>query len=134
MSPKPDVASTQWAENYSEYAAWLQRGSACRANAFTVQAGTGVPEFAVQECREGLRRLCADEGAGADNPPLCLRLNMALPPEGYRLKSDTGRCVTLEGADANGLLYGIYAFLLRLAAGANLEQLDEASAPAARHR
>ncbi len=133
MSSKPEICGVCDAGAYSEHAAWLQRGRAGVKNSFAVQAGAGVSGFALQECRAGIDNLCTGAGDAPDTVTVSLKINSSLPAEGYRLTGAAGQLV-IEGADANGLLYGVYTFLLRLAAGDNPEQLNTQSAPAVPHR
>lgn len=116
--------------DYSEYNAWLQGGGGVPLNPLHLAPGSGVTETAVSECRDGFVRLYGEDiwQTGAEQT-LRLELNPSLPPEGYRLTGNANGLL-VEGADANGLLYGVYNLLARLKTGCNPETLNEQSAPA----
>ncbi len=63
-----------------------------------------------------------------ENPRVLLSRNAALGREGYRL-CGRGDGVTLEAADENGLLYGVFAMLRQLAAEQPLTETDLTEVP-----
>ena len=119
--------------HYREYDAWLQPGAAKAIKPLRL-LGPYNAAFALEECRIGLNRLFG-EGFVQDDAvhTLELVLDSAMEPEAYRLKgSADGLCI--KASDSAGLLYGVYALLMRLKAGEDLSAIDTTSAPAVRRR
>jgi alpha-glucuronidase len=112
---------------------WLQRGRRPDLPHFDVE-GPDTCYFALRECLEGLERLNGTcKPAGSANAGVKLNIDKTLPPEGYRIDGGT-QVVTINGADTNGLLYGVFAFLSELGRGGSYNQLSLSSAPAVSRR
>ena len=97
-------------------------------------AGECTCRFAAGECRLGAERLYG-AGIWRDDADFAVSLSLdaSLAPEGYRL-SGSGDGIAIAGADSNGLLYGVYAFLMRLQAGDDPSMVEEETAPALPNR
>ena len=117
---------------YREYDAWLQPGAA--AIPCVRLKGPEAASFALEECRVGLNRLfgesivCEDAGY-----PIDLLPDDTMAPESYRLDGSQNG-LTIRGAYGNGLLYGVYALLMRLRAGDAPASISCSSAPAVPRR
>ena len=77
---------------------------------------------AASEIMYGVKPACvcgtAGEGKGLDGKKggICLRYDSSLAKEGYRIDSAEG-IINISGADAGGILYGVFALLRELRAG-----------------
>lgn len=118
---------------YREYDAWLQPGADKAIPKLRLTGPQGAA-FAMEECRLGLQRLYGQDMVDAD---AAFGLDMAweesLGPEAYRL-SGSPEGIRLRASDEAGLLYGVYALLMRLQAGESPESLNVSSAPAVPRR
>jgi len=119
---------------YREYDAWLQPRAGFPMAKMRLRVEEGVSAFAAEECRAGARRLYGG-GIWADDADFTVSLapDASLPPEGYRLQGAKD-AVTVAGADASGVLYGVYAFLMHLQAGGDPAGIREQTAPAVPRR
>ncbi len=119
---------------YREYNAWLQPQSHRLGHTLRLIALPEITDTAKQECIAGMQRLFGDD-VWQENAPytVCLILNSELPDEGYRICTGTDR-VLIEGADENGILYGVFAFLRAMAQGKRIGQVSEQSSPAVSRR
>lgn len=129
MQATPHLGKVQSECTYNSYNTWLQQGGGVPIPPMRLQAEAGVPAIAVEECTAGITRLYGEEiwQTEAENC-VKLALNNTLPKEGYRIRYEAGFCV--EGADESGLLYGVFALLMRLAAGETPTEINLESAPA----
>ena len=120
------------AQIYREYNAWLQpgRAGAHPIGPYRLIADKNISDTAVCECREGLVRLFGS-GVWDDDAPNAIHLGLdeALSAEGYRLLTQPYG-INVTGADAGGLLYGVFALLARLRTGEAPEDIRAESAPA----
>ena len=104
------------------------------ASPMRLVASKDVGAAAVEECIAGMARLYGPDIWREDaQNSLSLSIDASLPAQGYRLTPD-GDDFKMEGADQNGILYGIFALLLRLGAGIPLMSLREQDAPAVARR
>jgi len=115
---------------FQEYNAWLQPGAAIHTDGMKLDIREGVSEFAARECRDGVNRLYQDDIWKDDASfTVTISVDPAMPPEGYRLTgSDTG--IEIAGADKNGVLYGVYAFIMHLRAGTEPACIRDETSPA----
>jgi alpha-glucuronidase len=112
----------------------MQAGGVLAPFGLALKAEAAVPEIAKDECRAGLERLYGPDIVQANaQKRILLRVDSAMPPEGYGLKADSDG-LTVTGADSSGVLYGVFALLLRLGQGEALEGIRGESAPAVGHR
>lgn len=118
---------------YCEYNAWLQPGAAAVIPPVKL-SGPEAASFAMEECRIGLIRLFG-EGICREDAAYVLDfvLDSAMKPESYRL-CGSAEGISIRAADASGLLYGVYALLMRLKEGADPESVAESSVPAVPRR
>lgn len=94
----------------------------------------GADSIVAEECRAGMTRLYGpDVWQDSSDLSLALGLDSGLPAEGYRIKGGP-KGIDVAGGSRSGLLYGVYALLLRLASGADPMALCEQSAPAVPRR
>ena len=115
---------------YSEHNAWLQPKTSLEPKALRISAALDL-DFIDQECRLGLTRLW---GEIQENNEYTLQLKVDdLEQEGYSL-TPLENGFEIAGGSKNGLLYGVYRFLNRLAAGESMEQIREYSAPKVDYR
>jgi len=115
---------------YSEYNAWLQPKSNLEPKALRISAGFDL-DFIHQECHLGLIRLW---GEIQDCAEYTLQLKVAdLEHEGFSL-TPLENGFEIAGGSKNGLLYGVYRFLNRLATGESMEEIHEHSAPKVDYR
>lgn len=134
MGAQPVLTASQTARVYTEYQAWLQTGGVGAAPVMRLVIGEGVPAIAAEECIAGMERLYGSQIWSRDaQNSVSLSINKSIPAEGYRLAADGDRFV-VEGADENGLLYGVFALLLKLGTGVKFESINEQSAPAVARR
>lgn len=119
--------------SFCEYDAWLQPGAA--KNILPVRLkGPEDAVFVMEECRLGLKRLFG-EGILSEDAAFLLELltDDTMKPEAYRLIGSKDG-LTIRAADQSGLLYGVYALLMRLRAGEEPAMISAQSAPAVRRR
>lgn len=115
---------------YSEYNAWLQPKSSLEPKALRISASIDL-EFIYQECQLGLIRLWGEIQESAE---YTLLLKIAdLEHEEFSL-TPLENGFEIAGGSKNGLLYGVYRFLNRLATGESMEQIREHSAPKVDYR
>ncbi|OAS18901.1 hypothetical protein [Paenibacillus oryzisoli] len=115
---------------YSEYNAWLQPKFYLASKALRIRADFDL-DFIHQECHLGLIRLW---GEIQDSAAYTLQLKMDdLEPEAFSL-TPLINGFEIAGGSKTGLLYGVYRFLNRLAAGENIEKIQERSAPQVDYR
>ena len=120
--------------SYREYDAWLQPKHTLRGGPVRLAAAPEVSAVALRECREGLCRLWGAQAVAEDaRVTLTLSLDGTLPAQGYHL-TGTADAYTIAGADAQGLLYGVFRFLQCVAAGQPPHALDVREAPRCLHR
>jgi alpha-glucuronidase len=119
---------------YREYDAWLQPGTGVPMTGMKLIVKKGVSKFAARECRSEVQRLYGrDIWSKKAAFTVTIGLDAGLAPEGYRLTgSDSG--IEVAGADQNGVLYGIYAFIMHLRAGNPPSSIQEETAPAVERR
>ncbi len=119
---------------YSEYNAWLQPQPSRLGHPLRLIAFPEVADTAKQECIAGMQRLFGED-VWQDNAAntVSLAINRELPSEGYRINSDLSQ-ILVEGADHNGVLYGVFALLRLIAQGRRLDQISEQSSPAVSRR
>lgn len=118
---------------FYEYDAWLQPGAAKNIPPVRLK-GPKDAASAMEECRIGLKRLFGD-GILSDDAAFILELLLddTMAPESYRL-GGTAAGLTIRASEKSGLLYGVYALLMRLRAGDDLSSIQSESAPAVRRR
>ncbi len=81
-----------------------------------------------------MQRLFGEDVWNDDAPnTISLTINRELPGEGFRIHGDLN-WVLVEGADQNGVLYGVFALLRLQAQGRRVDQISEQSAPAVSRR
>ncbi len=118
---------------YCEYNAWLQPGAAAAIPPMRLTA-PGDAAFAMEELRTGICRLFGDGKISEDAAyAVELLLDGAMIPEAYKLHGSKAG-LTIRAADRNGLLYGVYALLMRLKAGDDPAFISLESAPAVKRR
>ncbi|MCL2702500.1 MAG: alpha-glucuronidase [Defluviitaleaceae bacterium] len=134
-------------ENFKEYYAWLQPGPVgCSASCSPMRPGRGVSlrevcvhgseqaDFAARELRGGLNWLAGqnicDENSGYK---ITLGLDPGIQAQGYRINGD-GNGSFITGADREGLIYGVFAFLGKVGMGEDLPGISAESAPVVRKR
>jgi alpha-glucuronidase len=118
---------------YREYDAWLQPGAAKIIPPVRLK-GPEAAAFALEECRMGLKRLFGD-GILSENASFILELLLddTMAPESYRL-SGTADGLSVRASEKSGLLYGVYALMMRLRAGDDPASISIQSAPALKRR
>jgi alpha-glucuronidase len=118
---------------FYEYDAWFQPGAAKNIPPVRLK-GPKDADFAMEECRIGLKRLFGD-GILSDDAAFILELLLddTMTPESYRL-GGTAAGLTIRASDKSGLLYGVYALLMRLRSGDDPSSIQSESAPAVRRR
>ncbi len=90
----------------------------------------GVGKTAVDECTRGMERLFGPDIFQSDSDySIILKIDNNLPKESYRLTSEEKEFY-IEGGDQSGVLYGVFATMLRLGSGEVFENINENSAPA----
>jgi alpha-glucuronidase len=115
---------------YSEYNAWLQPKSSLKPKALRISADLEL-DFIHQECHLGLIRLW---GEIQENAAYTLQLKIDdLEQEEFSL-TPLENGFEIAGGSKNGLLFGVYRFLNRLAAGESIEKIYEHSAPKVDYR
>lgn len=121
-------------KHYREYNAWLQPYPYILGHPLRLEASKQVTETAKEECIDGMRRLFGSD-IWQDGAPFTIHLTTtpSLPSEGYRLSSTSDRLL-VEGADENGVLYGVFALLRAIGTGKHLYEINEQSAPAVSRR
>ena len=110
------------------------RGCHCDAISLHTELTGETIDRAKAELAEGFKGLYG--AALTEGDDITLALDMALDPEGYRLKAADGHC-TIEGGSEIGVLYGVFALLRNLqTAGKAWAQFtaDEEKAPSNRLR
>ena len=110
------------------------RGCHCDAISLHTELTGETIDRAKAELAEGFKGLYG--AALTEGDDITLALDMALDPEGYRLKAANGHC-TIEGGSEVGVLYGVFALLRNLqTAGKAWAQFtaDEEKAPSNRLR
>ena len=110
------------------------RGCHCDAISLHTELTGETIDRAKAELAEGFKGLYG--AALTEGDDITLALDMALDPEGYRLKAADGHC-TIEGGSEVGVLYGVFALLRNLqTAGKAWAQFtaDEEKAPSNRLR
>lgn len=110
------------------------RGCRCDAISLHTELTGETIDRAKAELAEGFKGLYG--AALTEGDDITLALDMALDPEGYRLKAADGHC-TIEGGSEVGVLYGVFALLRNLqTAGKAWAQFtaDEEKAPSNRLR
>ena len=110
------------------------RGCHCDAISLHTELMGETIDRAKAELAEGFKGLYG--AALTEGDDITLALDMALDPEGYRLKAADGHC-TIEGGSEVGVLYGVFALLRNLqTAGKAWAQFtaDEEKAPSNRLR
>lgn len=119
---------------YREYNAWLQSQPNRLGHTFRLIAFPEIADTAKQECIAGMQRLFGED-VWQDNAAntVSLTINPELPSEGYRINGDSAQ-ILVEGADYNGVLYGVFALLRLVAQGRCLDQISEQSSPAVSRR
>ena len=118
---------------YREYNAWLQPGAAATVSPVKL-SGPEAASFAMEECRAGLIRLYGEDICREDAAyVLELSFDGDMAPESYRL-CGSAEGMAIRAADQSGLLYGVYALLMRLKAGDNPAFISQSSAPAVQSR
>ncbi|NIK75065.1 alpha-glucuronidase [Paenibacillus castaneae] len=115
---------------YSEYNAWLQPKSSLEPKALRISAGFDL-DFIHQECHLGLIRLWGEIQECAEYT-LQLKVDDLEPEEFSLTPLENG--FEIAGGSKNGLLYGVYRFLNRLATGESMEKIRERSAPKVDYR
>jgi alpha-glucuronidase len=115
---------------YSEYNAWLQPKSSLEPKALRISADFDL-DFIHQECHQGLVRLWGEIQECADYT-LHLKVDDLEHEEFSLTPLDNG--FEIVGGSKNGLLYGVYRFLNRLATGESMEKIHERSAPKVDYR
>jgi len=116
---------------YSEYNAWLQPKTSLEPKALRINVGLDL-DFIHQECQLGLIRLW---GEIHESSEYTLQLKVEdLEDEAAFSLTPLENGFVIVGGSKNGLLYGVYRFLNRLAAGENMEQMHEYSAPKVDYR
>ncbi len=120
-------------QGYQEYDAWLQRGGAYRLQPVRL-SGPESAVFPMEELRTGLKRLFGGAVLGNDASfAFEFEQDGGMMPEAYALAGSKERLV-IRAADENGMLYGAYALLMRLAAGERPAEIHCESAPAVKRR
>ncbi len=118
---------------YSEYNAWLQPGAAVTIPPVRL-IGPCDAAFAMEELRTGISRLFGNGMISEDAAYLLeLLLDGAMMPESYRLHGSKAG-LSIKAADPKGLLYGVYALLMRMKAGDDPATISIESAPAVKRR
>lgn len=110
------------------------KGCHCDAISLHTELTGETIDRAKAELAEGFKGLYG--AALTEGDDITLALDMALDPEGYRLKAADGHC-TIEGGSEVGVLYGVFALLRNLqTAGKAWAQFtaDEEKAPSNRLR
>ncbi|MFX3636704.1 MAG: alpha-glucuronidase [Candidatus Pristimantibacillus sp.] len=115
---------------YSEYNAWLQPKSSLEPKALRISAGFDL-DFIHQECHLGLIRLWGEIHECAEYT-LELKVDDLEHEEFSLTPLENG--FEIAGGSKNGLLYGVYRFLNRLATGESMENIHEHSAPKVDYR
>lgn len=115
---------------YSEYNAWLQPKSSLEPKALRISAGFDL-DFIHQECHLGLIRLWG-EIQECTEYTLELKVDDLEHEEFSLTPLENG--FEIAGGSKNGLLYGVYRFLNRLATGESMENIHEHSAPKVDYR
>jgi len=120
-------------QGYREYNAWLQPGAAAAISPIRL-SGPETASFAMEECRTGLQRLFG-EGICREDAAYTIRLlfDCTMASESYRLEGYV-EGLNIKAADKSGLLYGVYAFLMRLKAGDHPVFISQSSTPAVKRR
>ncbi len=115
---------------YSQYHAWLQKGGTSPTKKMRLVAHEGVGKTAVDECTRGMKRLFGPDIFQSDSDySIILKIDNSLPKESYRLTTEENGFY-IEGGDQSGVLYGVFATMLRLGSGEVFENINENSAPA----
>ncbi|MCL2373397.1 MAG: alpha-glucuronidase [Defluviitaleaceae bacterium] len=83
--------------------------------------------FAAEECSRGLN----DVSISAD--VITLDIDASLPAEGYKIAANGGS-INITGSCANGILYGVYAFLAKIRMGEDASSINISDAPAVKMR
>ena len=117
-------------EQYSQYNAWLQFGQGIPYGNVNVTLHDGADQFAAKELESSIKRMYGKGAAsrGADFN-VHIKKDGSLPKEGYKLECTKNKAV-ISGADKNGMLYGVYSFLMGLYAGKDSSELSAESSPA----
>lgn len=140
MQKAPNITAEDGAcavtRQFSEYAAWFQRGGVSPVGTISLIADACVGETAQDEIREGLIRLYGKSaiatGSGFDRA-IELEVLPELGVDAYSIKA-ANRRLMISGGDGAGVLYGVFRALELLASGENFDVLDEKSAPAVMRR
>lgn len=121
-------------QGYREYNAWLQPCAKAADRSFRLSTSPEVPAVAIEECTDGMKRLFGGSVWQAEaETVVSLTLNRSLPGEGYRLTYHSGQ-IAVEGADENGVLYGVFALLREFGTHGFYEGASLESAPAVPRR
>jgi alpha-glucuronidase len=107
------------AQAESGYATWLRYPPSGSAPVITVAGTSALLESARQELARGFR---------TPGFEIVLSVSAQLPPEGYSLKTGSGK-ITVTGGSDRGVLYGAFALLRKAGLGEPLARLDEKSQP-----
>lgn len=97
-------------------------------------AAEGIGSAAKEECIKGMERLFGSDIWNDDSDyTITLEIDKSLPGEAYKLTPEEDG-FNIAGGDQNGVLYGVFALLLRLGAGETFKNINGQSAPAVPHR
>jgi alpha-glucuronidase len=119
--------------NFREYDAWLQPGALHTIPPVRMK-GTEAAAFAMEECGAGLKRLFGDGILNEDADFILeLLIDDTMAPDAYRLRGSKAG-LTICASDQSGLLYGVYALLMRLKAGDDPALISLESAPKVKRR
>lgn len=130
----PDTGKTVAKRQFSEYAAWLQKGGIAPIGAVRIVSRGDVGEVALSELREGLMRLYGESVLdGSPSRDIELEVLPELGGGAYRLSAMNGN-LSVAGGDGAGVLYGALRALLLLAAGEDFGSINEESKPAVARR
>lgn len=120
-------------QGYQEYDAWLQRGGAYSLQPVRL-SGPESAVFPMEELRTGLKRLFGGAVLSRDASFVFeFAQDGGMMPEAYALAGSKDRLV-IRATDGSGMLYGVYALLMRLAVGERPAQIHCESAPAVTRR
>ncbi|MFA9380596.1 MAG: hypothetical protein ACERKO_06000, partial [Acetanaerobacterium sp.] len=121
-------------QEYGEYNAWLQPWRHTAGHSFRLDASAGVSAVVKEECIAGMERLFGSDIWQADaQAVVSLAINKSLPNEGYRL-THRKNVLLVEGADVNGILYGVFGLLREFGIGKRPQEIATESAPAVSRR
>ena len=114
---------------YKEYFGWLQPNMGKNTINVKISFEDEACVFAAEELRLGLMRFGGENAlANANMHEVSVAMDSSLPSEGYGIHGANGG-VRITGADKNGLLYGVYAFIFEIACGKSPSAIDKDSSP-----